>query len=649
MENKLFGDILIVDDKPENLRVLDKMLTDKGYTVRKAINGHLALRATQSMPPDLILLDIKMPDMDGYKICETLKNNLQTQEIPIIFVSALDEIFNKVKAFAIGGVDYITKPFQPEEVIARIESQLTIQRQKKQLEEEVEKRKQKEQELKQEIQKRRETEEILYQSRALINGVLNSSLDGIAAMQSIRDVTGKIADFRCLLVNPVIAQTLDLRKEYLIGKLVLKKFLHNLCPELFDDFIQVVETGKPLEKDFYYQHNQHNNWYHFIAVKLGDGFAITVRDITERKEIELQLTQTNQELQKSEAALQINLRKSILLQKITNKIHCFLKGSDIYEVAAQEIGKIFKVSRCLIHTYINDPVPRVPYVAEYLNQGFCSVLNREVLIQNNPCMSKVLEAEKAVYSENVYEDSFFNQCQDFLDYCGVKSLMAVRTSCHSETNGLIYLEQCDRFRQWTAEEVELLEAVATQLGIAIAQGNLLKQLEYQANLDGLTSIANRRRFEETFEQEWSRCLRERQPLSLILCDIDYFKFYNDQYGHLSGDDCLKKVAQTLAKTVKRSGDLVARFGGEEFVIILPNTDLKGAEIVAQSLNEQIQALNLPHPSSEVSNYVTISLGVSSLIPTYKTPSKKLINLADKALYQAKEEGRNRYILSVENS
>ncbi len=645
IDKNLFGNILIVDDKPENLKVLDKMLTDKGYTVRKAINGNLALSATKSMPPDLILLDIKMPDLDGYQVCEALKNNPQTQEIPVIFVSALDEIFNKVKAFEIGGIDYITKPFQPEEVIARIESQLIIQIQKKQLQEEIENRKQKEAELQKEFEKRRETEEILYQSRALINSVLNSALDGIAAMQSVRDATGKIGDFRCLLVNPVISQVLGVRREDLMGRLMLRRFLHKLDPNLFDAFVEVVETGKPLEQDFYYQHNQHNNWYHFIAVKLGDGFAITVRDITERKEMELQLSQTNQELQASEAALQVNLRKSLLIQKISEKIHSSLKVSDIYKTAAQEIGKIFEVNRCLIHTYTTDPVPRVPYVGEYLSEGFSSLLNQEVLVQNSPCLPKVLSQDKPIYCEDVYQEPLLENCQAFFEYSKVKSLIVVRTSYHSEPNGLIYLEQCDRFRQWTAEEVELLEAVATQLGIAIAQGNLLKQLEAQAHLDGLTNIANRRRFDETFDHEWSRSLREKQPLSLIICDLDYFKSYNDSYGHLIGDDCLITVAKTLAKMVKRSGDLVARFGGEEFIIILPNTDLNGAEKVAQLLNEEIKRLNLPHKSSKVSDSVTISLGVASIIPTYNTPSKQLINLADKALYQAKIQGRNRYILS----
>ncbi len=119
-------DILIVDDTPDNLRVLSSMLARRGYTIRKALNGQMALTACQTTAPDLILLDIMMPGMDGYQVCEQLKNNENTRDIPIIFISALDDVSDKVKAFTLGGVDYITKPFQAAEVVARVENQLTI-------------------------------------------------------------------------------------------------------------------------------------------------------------------------------------------------------------------------------------------------------------------------------------------------------------------------------------------------------------------------------------------------------------------------------------------------------------------------------------------------------------------------------------------
>lgn len=133
LADRLQGDILLVDDTPDNLRVLSAMLTNRGYEVRKALNGQRAIASVQSDPPDLILLDIKMPGMDGYTVCQHLKADSKTCEVPIIFISALDDAPDKVKAFAVGGADYVTKPFQEMEVLARIEHQLCIQRLKQQL------------------------------------------------------------------------------------------------------------------------------------------------------------------------------------------------------------------------------------------------------------------------------------------------------------------------------------------------------------------------------------------------------------------------------------------------------------------------------------------------------------------------------------
>lgn len=129
------ANILVVDDKPDNLRLLSAMLTQLGYEVRKVINGQTALKTAQAAPPDLILLDIMMPDMNGYEVCQHLKASPITRDVPVIFISALDEVLDKVKAFAVGGVDYITKPFSEEEVFARVENNLTIRRLQKQLSE----------------------------------------------------------------------------------------------------------------------------------------------------------------------------------------------------------------------------------------------------------------------------------------------------------------------------------------------------------------------------------------------------------------------------------------------------------------------------------------------------------------------------------
>ncbi len=167
------------------------------------------------------------------------------------------------------------------------------------------------------------------------------------------------------------------------------------------------------------------------------------------------------------------------------------------------------------------------------------------------------------------------------------------------------------------------------------------ELNRLATLDSLTQVANRRRFDEYLEQEWRRLAREKAYLSLILCDIDYFKAYNDTYGHQAGDHCLREVAGAIRVSLKRPADLVARYGGEEFAVVLPNTDTTGALHIAEEIRARLKELQILHPHSTVSNYVTLSLGAASLIPNHQFCSAELIKAADDALYQAKSEGRDR--------
>jgi diguanylate cyclase (GGDEF)-like protein len=168
-----------------------------------------------------------------------------------------------------------------------------------------------------------------------------------------------------------------------------------------------------------------------------------------------------------------------------------------------------------------------------------------------------------------------------------------------------------------------------------------QRLQHISFLDGLTEIANRRRFDEFIDLEWRRALRTSTPLSLIMIDIDFFKTHNDTYGHQSGDECLKRVANCLAGALNRPGDLAARYGGEEFVVVLAGTHRAGAAAVAEALRQRIESLEIPHAGSRVSDWVTISLGVATMIPLRDTSPAALIAEADRALYQAKREGRNR--------
>ncbi|MEB3293480.1 MAG: diguanylate cyclase [Synechococcales bacterium] len=191
------------------------------------------------------------------------------------------------------------------------------------------------------------------------------------------------------------------------------------------------------------------------------------------------------------------------------------------------------------------------------------------------------------------------------------------------------------------QERKQAEARSRKAELALRCANA--ELERLASLDGLTQIANRRRFDEGLQQIWNMMLREGRSIAVILCDVDYFKRYNDTYGHPAGDSCLIQVAQTLQATVQRSGDLVARYGGEEFAIILHDTNLTGALQVAEKVQTAIANLALPHQASEVSDQVTLSLGVATIVPNSRNLPKHLLKMADQALYQAKQQGRNRII------
>lgn len=160
--------------------------------------------------------------------------------------------------------------------------------------------------------------------------------------------------------------------------------------------------------------------------------------------------------------------------------------------------------------------------------------------------------------------------------------------------------------------------------------------------DALTGVANRRSFDDAIGNEWRRCARAAVPLSVIMIDIDHFKRYNDAYGHQAGDTCLKQVADTMLQCAGRSPDLLARYGGEEFVILLPQVDAQGAQTVAERILESVHTLAIPHRMSSVSDTVTVSLGVATLMPGQGDDPEALVRCADNALYQAKKDGRNRF-------
>ena len=236
----------------------------------------------------------------------------------------------------------------------------------------------------------------------------------------------------------------------------------------------------------------------------------------------------------------------------------------------------------------------------------------------------------------------------------IQSVLCSAMLADDKIIGFVGCDMVSRQRNWTSNDLRRLKLVGEMLANTLQnlryrqslqqikqqleQANAALQL--QAHHDGLTGIANRRHFDNQLQQELYRCCRFEMPISLLMLDIDYFKAYNDHYGHQAGDEALQIVARILQKQVKRQGELAARYGGEEFAIILPGSDHSDSHVLAENIQFQLQKLALPHQHSPVAPILTVSIGYCSWLITTDANPEQLIKQADEALYQAKKTGRN---------
>src|ERR671932_2474575 len=225
---------------------------------------------------------------------------------------------------------------------------------------------------------------------------------------------------------------------------------------------------------------------------------------------------------------------------------------------------------------------------------------------------------------------------DFIIKPTQKEIILARVTTHLTIEKLKHSLQVQNAR--LQQEIQQRQQVET----ALQEAN--QELHRLATSDPLTQVANRRLFDQCLSKAWHILVREQLPLSLLLCDVDFFKLYNDSKGHQAGDECLQQVAQALKHAVKRPADLVARYGGEEVVVILPNTNGEGAMRVAEEIRLSVRRVGVTHPKSPISEYVTLSLGVSCIVPCDEASPENLIAAADRALYQAKQLGRDRAVM-----
>ena len=462
--------ILMVDDNPESLRLLSRILSKRGYKARPTRDGKLALNFALSSPPDLILLDIMMPGMDGYQVCEQLKASPKTKDIPVIFISSLNEVFDKVKAFSVGAVDYITKPFEIEEVVARVENQLLLSRLSKELVA-------KNALLEAEIEERKRIEAQLRESQHWLSAVIKTNPNLLYVYDLIEE--------RSLYVNREIYSDIGYTFEEIheMAATFIPKLIHPDDIPAFLEQRKKIETAKDGESfDFEYRIQHKNGEYRwfcsresvFARTAQGKPWKIlgTAAEISDRKQAEL-------ELKTALAALERQIKQRFLLETITLEIRYSLNPEQVFQTAAAQIGRIFNADCCLIHTYTENPVPRIFNVAEYIKPGSKSLLDLEIPVQGNPHVQFLLSQDQAVVCNDVFSEPLLEKVRDFCSQIGLKSMISIRTSYQGKANGMICLHQYDSPRHWTQDEIRLLNAVAAQMGIAIAQANLLEQDKQQ--------------------------------------------------------------------------------------------------------------------------------------------------------------------------
>jgi len=344
------------------------------------------------------------------------------------------------------------------------------------------------------------------------------------------------------------------------------------------------------------------------------------------------------------------------LRLITQHIRQTLHLDDILEAAVSEIQRVFQADRTLIFRLDSDHSGVV--IKEMVRPAYPITLEMRWEDECFPpeCYAAYAQGMARIVSD-VALDTWGECLVDFMRDTQVQSKMVApilqgQADGTSRVWGLLITHACATPRQWQPEELNLLQQVAEQLAIAVYQAELHQQLqttnqelEHLSNTDALTQVANRRCFDQTLTQEWRRAQREQTSLALILCDIDHFKQYNDTYGHPAGDGCLIAVTQALQTCVNRATDCLARCGGEEFGIILPQTDVQGAIAVVQNMQAAIANLQLDHPTQPNASPITLSFGIVATLPSTTSSPEALIQQVDKALYQAKQTGRDRFCIA----
>jgi diguanylate cyclase (GGDEF)-like protein/PAS domain S-box-containing protein len=361
---------------------------------------------------------------------------------------------------------------------------------------------------------------------------------------------------------------------------------------------------------------------------------------TDLTAINQRLRQEVEARKQAEQSLQLQAKQDQLLHTIANRVRSSLELDQVLTITVTEIQKLLNVDRVMVLQFKADGTKLV--ATEARKNVYPSLLH---MAFQEPCfhapgIEHYRQGRLRAFEDIEADDVPLHPCLvETLKTHDVRALLVVPILQQDQVWGMLVAHHCRTPRPWPDHEQMLLTRLATQVSIALQQSALYQETRRLSRVDRLSGIANRRWFDHYLNRMWKQHRREQIPLALVLSDVDYFKAYNDSYGHLAGDRSLRTLAQLLDRQVNRPHDLVARYGGEEFAVILPNTSVLGAQHIAETMLDSIQRLRLPHCASP-NQLLTMSFGVSSIVPQPGQHAEALIQRADQALYQAKATGRN---------
>ncbi len=601
--------ILAVDDTPSNLHLIKRILRRQPQLSLITADGGLeALQILNQQAVDLILMDMMMPGMDGVETCQRIRALDTYAHIPIIFMTALDDTSSKVQGLAVA-MDYLVKPFDAEEFLARVYLHLRLLSLTRQLQV-------RNDQLRQEI-KERELAETKLQRRnrrlMLLNDIVDDIRSTLEPEQILAVAATKVgqaleADYCCIYTLREGGSTLDLEAEYLEASLARG-----------GDQSQPDPTATP------------------TAHQDGDRPPKSVGRL---------VSGLGARLPRHTPWMEARLTDDAVLGITTGAV------SDLSDLSSDPSEP-------------SDPQSTDPQSTDPQSTDPQSTDPQSTELQSTD--SPATEPPAIVGSG---PDDLEDWAEELPIPLPLQALLVCRASYRDRPNGLVLAGHYRSPRIWSEDDRELLGNVAAQLGVALNQAYLLKrerrnsqqlqqrnvalsqqeaelrslnaQLHQWATRDSLTLLSNRRAFDEKLQHLWERPQTPNPKIGLLMCDVDYFKRYNDNYGHPAGDECLRRVAAVLKRSLLRGEDFAARYGGEEFVVVLPGTAEGGAIAVAQRILNLLSEEKIPHAYSDLSKYLTLSIGVACLAPEETSHPKVLLDLADQALYDAKSQGRNRY-------